>query len=317
MNETIELDKAMILVGGKVQYGDRSFPKERYKIDDQRMLDESQGEQLEHIYGYLNSVFTVLNQHACILNGHSTQFVELTPVEEVHSSLGMLGKTELDRTRNTQAEQPENGSGDLPKYLDPLSTRLLSIEASMEGFGRSFQSFAEGLESLEETMNKRLMSCALIDEVRREKRENDLRIAHDLHKEIDLVTRRMDQFESQIMEREKSTDQKISDISKQTVWKIEDCNQLLKLRPTEEVVLSLNKELEARIDEIINFRNTSPIKERHFSILNGSNQETKDDFTNMVSRILHLENKYARCKQSGRAGFFEEKYFWVGLKFSH
>ena len=290
-HEKVDLDKALVLIGGKIVYGGSHFPTERYFVNRNANLDESHGEQLEQVFDNMNAIYTVVNQHACILNGHSLKFTGLPSVSEIKSALLTVGSSQDSGQRPDFASGKKHSDGKTPDYLQPLSQRLQSIESMLDKMSGSISQTATSIEDLEEKMNKRLMACALVDEVKRERRESDLKLSQELRKEVDAMTKRVEQFEQRIVEKEKHTEQKIGEFSKETIWKIEDCHQLLKLRPTEEVVLTLNKELESKLLDFMQPR--SPAFEK-----GAPPYKTEDGFPQtsglslVNSRLLFLENKY-------------------------
>ena len=146
-HDSVELDNALILVGGKIVYGGPSFPTERYFVNKNASLDESLGEQLEQVFDNMNAVYTVLNQHACIINGHSLKFSGLPSISEVKNALLTLGSVHEHGLRPDSSSGKKASEGRVPDYLQPLSVRLQSIESLLEKVGASISQAATKIAS--------------------------------------------------------------------------------------------------------------------------------------------------------------------------
>lgn len=258
--EDFRLGEALVVVDGRAIYtGDSNF-KVAAAINETKFLDEDSTDQMEHLAKITNNTVFAVNQHAVLLL-HNMQRCSL--MEQHIQKLQAAVETCL-----------------------PLIGRVTTAEEEHRIVVAQISSQRNAISALEEELRRELM---LRDERERDnlKRRDEMISAEIDHRERDRLDR--ERIEASITTRLEVVETKMGTVEKETLWRISDCHDLLKLRPTQEVVVNLIDDLEKRIVDLSLPRkghSDSPTDQPSPDIV-----QIREEMLSMEMKISKLENK--------------------------
>jgi hypothetical protein len=262
LGEEFSLTQGLAIFEGRIGYSDALSSKQALAIDEDRLLEDDVGERLDTVFRHLNMAIAAVNQHAYLFNAHLPALQSLLPLLALPSAVKALKKEhedEKDRMR---------------KSFDLVHQRIANLEDRLH-VGDITQA------AKEKAADEKLKTVE--DRVRlwTQKTDDDiLKLNQDFLKLRDSQLKRVDDLETKIGLNEK-----------QTSWKIDDCCQLLKLRPTEEAVVKI---FEKEIEKANESQGPLPKKkgsDKMDSLKINLDAPTKEDLARIVQQLSTLENQ--------------------------
>jgi hypothetical protein len=209
--EQLGLDRAIVLKEGNPQLGDENLPKPAPAINESKLLDESFTEQLSVVFKHINATAFALNQHSAIINQHIRSLA----------------------TISTIIPQIEAWSGTLTSVLAPIHTNISTLHSKLSSL-----ELAQIAET--ESRNKAIEPLHLHDKF------VELRL-QAIEEKIGTLGARIDEVESACLGEVEDTKRRaisrigevqdrIGSLEKNTLWKIKDFDEVLKLKPNLETI---------------------------------------------------------------------------------
>lgn len=259
--EEFRLEEAFVVIDGRATYTTDATFKVAAAINETKFLDEDSTDQMEHLAKFTNSTILAVNQHAVLLLNN------LQRCSKMEKSIQQL-----------QAA--------VEKCL-PLIDRVTTAEDEHRIVTAQISSQRNAINAVEEELKRELI---LRDERERDNiKRRDEMIQHEIMKrEQDRADR--ERIEATISSRLDTVENRMGAVEKDTLWKISDCQDLLKIRPTQEVVVNLIDDLEKRLTDL-----TSSKKRPSDSHKTGDPSpdilQIREDLLSMEMKISKLENK--------------------------
>lgn len=281
--ELVQLERALVVSDACAFYGNSSAPKACSAINEPKLLDESLDDQLGLVFKYLNSLTLAVNQHASLINVNNSRLGDIPSLDEIKEGLGALGK-----------EKEEQGH--LPPYLQPLQLKVNTIEGQVKEAHKKVEANKDHFNSLHERTDNKFNIYATSDECRKNIREGDLKVLTQLREEFETSFTQISDQMKKSLEKERETQERVNTVQKETVWKIDDCLQLIKLRPTEQVFRSMIQEIEQKLSDGNYSLAKRPLssKDSGDSYTQLLQNPTREDLTTLLDKVTILEN---RCEK--------------------
>lgn len=265
LGEEYSTSQGLCIFDGRVGYNDSLEAKQAATINEVKLLDESFSDQLDTVFKHLNMAITAVNQHAYLFNTHIPSLSSLLPLLSTPNSLKQL-KKELDEER----DQFSKTHGLMNQRLTKLEDRLHVLDLSLQAKDKSLD---QRLKTLDERTRESL------DKGEQRMRDN---------------TEELQSWKESTMKKVGELELKIGKAEKETGWKIDDCCQLLKLRPTEEIVVKIiEMQFEAKQDNPA-LAAKGPKKQSRDKIEDmkiNLDAPTKEDVTRLINQIVQMENQ--------------------------
>lgn len=235
---------AMILINGKPEVGTVAFPQSGSCINEEQMLDESFTDQICGIFKYLNNIILVTNQHGTLLNQILKREREEERPNEILrelEGLGHLGELSNQKLEAIMSSARENKANEA--YEGKAGNSIKALKGTLHGLYYANDSLFQSNEAVltkTEEMLKRLRLLeekkASIDQVEQIKNETLTRCEKDIGNTSNDITEKISLLDKEIDRKINESMARMGEIEKETVWKIKDCEELLKARATEKYV---------------------------------------------------------------------------------
>ena len=283
-------NNALILLRGQPEPGSFTNPETGFFISEQNP-DDSISDQITTVYGHLNNIILVINQHGTLLNNLLQSQRSMVDGRQILDSLRRLDDQTDDSIAGSALQTLKQKLGDLNKDLSENNTKTSEVEQILKKLQEKTAELDLSKATYSATDHK--VSDA---EDRMSKKINELerRVSDQV---IESNTKNGTSVSSMI--------EKMNKIEKDLAWKINDCTDLLKLRPSEAVIesnlTSLEQKLRAEMNEIIGTKFT----EAGISHTRTVEEETNTTSTttrsttsfNDIYEKMHLfENQYSLIK---------------------
>lgn len=256
------MTQGLAIVDGRVSYSEALPTKQALAIDEDRLLDADVGEQFDIVFKHLNMTISALNQHAYLFNAHIPSIQSLLPLLSLPNSLKALKKEHEDEKERMR------------KSFDLVHQRISNIEDRLQVSDLTQATKDKAFEDKLKTVEERVKNWT-------QKADDDiLKLNQEFLKLRESQLKRVDDLET-----------KIGINEKQTSWKIDDCCQLLKLRPTEETVVKIfEKEIEKLSETqgpLAKKKNSDKIDSLKINL----DAPTKEDLARLIQQLSTLENQ--------------------------
>lgn len=246
------LTNAMFLMRGKPEAGSMVNPETGFYINEPN-LDDSMSDQVSHLYGHLNNLIVVLNQHGAILNNLLHREKELINPGLILKNIFDMGKA-IDPSGiydASDAFDPEKSLQPLKNKLQELASNISIGEEKQKDAAAKIDKLKVELESFDTGKpDKKTMDKSIKD-------SSDT-LLKSIESSLGKMESRMKQVEQKAEERVSGMTDKLTSIEKEVSWKIKDCEELLKLRPTTAVLeaslAGIESKIRSDVDDILNNR---------------------------------------------------------------
>lgn len=262
LGEEFSLTQGLMIMEGRLGYSDNLVTKQAISINEDHLLDEEVSDQLDIIFRHLNMTITALNQHAYLFNTHLPSLQSILPLLALPNTIKSLKKEHEDEKER------------LRKSFDLVNQRISNLEERLHTIDLTQPARDKAAEDKIKTMEERMRAWT-------SKADDELlKLSRDLIDGREAQLKKLDDLETKIGLNEK-----------QTSWKIEDCCQLLRLRPTEEAVVKIvEKELEK-----VREAEGAPLKKKGSDRLDSAkinlDAPTKEDLGRLIQQVSSLENQ--------------------------
>jgi hypothetical protein len=262
LGEEFSLSQGLAIIDGRVGYSDALDTKQALTINEDKLLDEEVADRLDIIFKYLNMAISALNQHAYLFNSHIPTLQSLLPLLAMPSSIKAVKKEQDDEKDR------------MKKSFEVVNQRISNLEDRFHVLDLTQTTKDKAFEDKIKTVEDRVRQWT-------QKTDDDiLKLNQEVLNFREQQQKRVDDLETKIGLNEK-----------QTSWKIDDCCQLLKLRPTEQTVIKLvEKELEK-----LNESQSSKLKKKSSDKMDGLkinlDAPTKEDLGRLINQMSILENQ--------------------------
>lgn len=260
--ENFSSQSAMILINGKPEPGTIEFPQSGFYINEEQSLDDSFTEQISQVYKHLNNLIIVANQHGTLLNQMFKREKEQAKPNDILDGVHDLGKMNEFKNNtfishmNSAMENRENESTNTL-----ISNSMKGVKSTLQGLCFANESIFDTTDTLSgqiREINKKLSSledkkCDRVAEID-SKRELRKELVNVIENTADRLDNKMTTIDSEIDGKVNDTLQKLAEIQKETLWKIKDCEEMLKTRPTESFVNTSVDQLREGVDEKVSGR---------------------------------------------------------------
>ncbi len=287
---SVGLTNAMFLMRGKPEAGSMVNPETGFYINEPN-LDDSMSDQVSHLYGHLNNLIVVLNQHGAILNNLLHREKEIINPNLILKNIFDMGKA-IDPNGiydATDAFDPEKSLQPLKNKLQELSSNISISEEKQKDASAKIDRIKVELESFDTGKpDKKTVDKSIKD-------SSDA-LLKSMESSLAKLETRMKQVEQKAEERVGSMTDKLTSIEKEVSWKIRDCEDLLKLRPTTAVLeaslAGIESKIRSDIDDIINNRRS----DQHSYTKASTHQEdnfgaTNKSFSDIYEKLHVFENQ--------------------------
>lgn len=284
------LTNAMFLMRGKPEAGSMLNPETGFYINEPN-LDDSMSDQVSHLYGHLNNLIVVLNQHGAILNNLLHREKEVINPGLILKNLFDMGKA-FDPNGiydATDALDPE-------KSLQPLKNRLLELASSISIGEEKQKDVSSKLDKLKvelESFDTGKPDKKVVDKSIKDSSDALLK---SVESSLGKMETRMKQVEQKADERVSGMTEKLASIEKEVSWKIRDCEDLLKLRPTTSVLeaslAGIESKIRSDIEDILNNRRPDQTHSTRASAHQEENfGATNKSFSDIYEKLHVFENQ--------------------------
>jgi hypothetical protein len=280
----LSLSNALILLKGKPEPGGLTPPETGHYIQEQNP-DDSMTEQVSHVYTHLNNMIVVMNQHAAILNtllNHNKQALDGRTILAALSQLG--GQTADSHGELTEADRACLG----------VKGRLAALERARDEQDNRGREMEHRVKATEDGMDRIREVKIEVNRVKTDVQE----MKKDMTKKLESTENNSAEVEARIV---KKCDEelgglfdKMGKLEKEVAWKISDCSELLKLRPTEASVETNLKNLEQKIQaQLAELMSSQSRAGNPTSTQAGDNASvaSMQSFNDIYEKIHHFENK--------------------------
>lgn len=286
-------NNALILLRGQPEPGTLINPETGFFISEQDP-DDSISDQISTVYTHLNNIILVINQHGTLINNVLQSQRNMVDGRQIIDSLRRID----DPTDDSEAGSALQG---LKQKLGDMNKGLLQNDTLTAEVGQIVKKLEEKTVELE--LSKATYSAT----------DNKVSDAEDrISKKITELERRVTEqlFESTSKNSNSVSNmvEKMNKIEKELAWKINDCTDLLKLRPSEAVIesnlTSLEQKLRAEMDEIIGkkisdagvTRTRITEEETHTT---STTARSTTSFNDIYEKMHLFENQYSSITQTG------------------
>lgn len=262
LGEEYSVNQGLVIFDGRIGYNDSLESKQSAAINEGVLLDESFSDQLGLVFKHLNMAIAAVNQHAYLLNTHIPSLNSLLPLLSTPNTIKQLRK-ELEDDRDKSIKTASLVNQRLTQLEDRFHVTDLILQTRDKSLDDKFKSIEERSRQAFEKSDIKMRETS-----------------DELHLWKENAWKKVSELEL-----------KIGQTEKETGWKIDDCCQLLKLRPTEEIVVKIielqfetKKENETRGSKK---KSRDKIDELQINV----DAPTKDDVTRLINQIVQMENK--------------------------
>lgn len=205
----------------------------------------------EHLKQFLDNVTNVINQHAGIINEMQQEIAKktndgklLTALSQISQDLTLFDQ-ELEGNARKNAGKPKNeASGN--EFEDALNKTCnkVALFSQFPGlFAKKLAIFEEKLKDLDAQNAKKLDFAAFKAKSQRQKS----RVATEIKEIKAFSATKAEEIERKVRETLGSWEEKLRETEKNTLWRIQDCEELLKKRVNDELLDSSLRSLEEKL----------------------------------------------------------------------
>ena len=266
--ENFSSQSAMILINGKPEPGTTEFPQSGFYINEEQTLDDSFTEQISQVYKHLNNLIIVANQHGTIIN----QIVKREKEQAKPNDLldGLINCGQMSEFKNNDFlglmnSAMENKPNELT--TSRIDNSLKGLKSTLQGLCYASENIFEQNTLMKEKMGQIDKRITQIGDQKSDKSdEMDARIAikKELRDEFGATADRLDEkmttIEKEVESRMNGTMEKLGEIQKETLWKIKDCERMLKARPTEKYISTSVEQIHDTTDKKVSTRSQDPLR---------------------------------------------------------
>ena len=285
----LPLTNALFLMRGRPEPGSLNNPESGFYISEPN-LDDSMTEQVSHLYTHLNNLIVVLNQHGAILNN-----ILHREKETINPSLILKSIFEMGKSFDPNGLYDSSDSLVPEKAILPLKNKLNELSSIVHKGEEKQTDLISKLEQFQidiETLDSGKTDLELMEKSIKESSDSLIQRIDSNNTKLELS---MKQVEREVESKVGVMSEKVSSLEKETSWKINDCQELLKLRPTtvemDSLIAGMEQKIRGEIDEITSARKSELGSTR----LTAGNEEsfgaTNKSFSDIYEKLHVFENQ--------------------------
>lgn len=251
----------MILINGKPEAGTEEFPQSGFYLNEEQTLDDSFETQISQVYKHLNNLIIVANQHGTLIN----QVVKRERDQAKGNDIlkGLEEASHCQEFKNTTFQSLmnsglENKANEMTN--SQVGNSLKGLKSTLQGICYAHENVFDASEIHSTRIEQLEKKLAMIEEKKCDKSDvKEKRIAtkteirNELSSTADRLDEKMTTIEKEVETKMNSTLERLGELQKETLWKIKDCEEKLKIRPTEKYVTTCVSQVEDTIDQKVTF----------------------------------------------------------------
>lgn len=263
MTNNVVLDEFQMLKGlgiidGKLAYAEESLLKPSQTINEAKIFEDAVEDQIGKLVKLVNSLVLCTNQHVLMMGKLSKQIDGFNPM-----------KSELEKVRDRVTITE--------KSIQGIETGIKESNESQSKEKEELIKFQENTESKD--LERKIKLESLEFRIQEERTTQD--------KARNKERREREDEHEKVWKKLAAVEEKMGVVEKETVWQISDFKELLRLRPTTEVVQSMVSD---SIKQIIEGRPKSGSK-GSVDLPNELAGPSVQEVNSLMSKVSILENK--------------------------
>lgn len=193
----------------------------------------------DNLREFLNSVSQAVNQHAKVIRFLSNEVKTRVSMTELIDAMRILGPAVPDSLRDTALSSGKTlreTANDVAAGLKGLSTQVLGLN-----------SHVRRTDVILEEQRLLINDRATHAEVKKAVKTAKKKVRDELKKKCSEIEHMMRDIEAGLVERFSLLEKKFAELELNTLWKLKDCEELLKVRVNEKYVWDAIKSLEDKL----------------------------------------------------------------------
>lgn len=210
----------------------------------------------EHLKQFLDNVTTVMNQHAAIINDMQGEITRKTNDKKLMDSIILLAETlnvydnDLQKALVAQTPKPRNEKtgNEFEDGLNRLSNKAMLLSHSPAFLYKRLVTCEEKIKSLETKTDAKLDTKNYKEKSKKLKKK----VFEDVEDGKKTCAVKVQQVEAMVSTQLAQWEELLREVERKTVWRIQDCEELLRKRINDEYVDLSVRNSEEKLMKAIN-----------------------------------------------------------------